>query len=305
MNILNFGSANIDFVYSLEHIVAEGETLKSTDMNIFPGGKGLNQSVALARAGAKVYHAGCFGTDGDMLIDILKDNGVDVSFIKRVDEKNGHAIIQVSNDGENSIFIYPGSNAMITEDYVDDVLNRFEDGDFLLLQNEINNIEYIVEKAYSRGMKIAINPSPCSDNLKNIDFKKISLIILNEIEIKMLSGCNDTDDAIEYFRNKYSNVTIVLTLGKNGSVLFDNSSEIFQSSFKVKAVDTTAAGDTYTGYFIAMLSSGKSFKDALRTASAASALAVSKNGAAPSIPCLKEVLEQLNVLKENPNCKKA
>ncbi len=147
MKILNFGSSNMDFVYSLEHIVSAGETVKSKSMNIFPGGKGLNQSVALARAGQRVYHAGCFGTDGEMLVNLLKENGVDVSHIKYVNEKNGHAIIQVSDDGENSIVIYPGSNAMVTKDYIESVLSNFGSGDFLLLQNEISNIEYIIEKA--------------------------------------------------------------------------------------------------------------------------------------------------------------
>lgn len=301
MKILNFGSSNIDFVYSLEHIVSAGETVKSKSLNIFPGGKGLNQSIALARAGKKIYHAGCFGTDGEMLVNLLEENGVDVSYIKNVDEKNGHAIIQVSDDGENSIVIYSGSNAMVTKDYIETVLSKFGSGDFLLLQNEISNIEYIVEKASERGMRIFLNPSPCSENLKNIDFNMLSYIILNEGEAKTLSGCENTENVLSYFAENYPNLRVVLTLGKKGSVFFGEGQKIFQPSFEVKAVDTTAAGDTFTGYFISMLSKGENYKNALRIASAAAALSVSKNGAAPSIPLYDTVLSEMGNLKENTN----
>ena len=301
MKILNFGSSNMDFVYSLEHIVSAGETVKSKSMNIFPGGKGLNQSVALARAGQRVYHAGCFGTDGEMLVNLLKENGVDVSHIKYVNEKNGHAIIQVSDDGENSIVIYPGSNAMVTKDYIESVLSNFGSGDFLLLQNEISNIEYIIEKASGKGMKIFLNPSPCSDNLKNIDFNMLSYIILNEGEAKTLSGCENSESALAYFSENYPNLNVVLTLGKKGSVFFGEGQKVSQPSFEVKAIDTTAAGDTFTGYFISMLSRGESYKNALRISSAAAAISVSKNGAAPSIPLYDTVLSQIGNLKENTN----
>lgn len=301
MKILNFGSSNMDFVYSLEHIVSAGETVKSKSMNIFPGGKGLNQSVALARAGQRVYHAGCFGTDGEMLVNLLKENGVDVSHIKYVNEKNGHAIIQVSDDGENSIVIYPGSNAMVTKDYIESVLSNFGSGDFLLLQNEISNIEYIIEKASGKGMKIFLNPSPCGDNLKNIDFNMLSYIILNEGEAKTLSGCENSESALAYFSENYPNLNVVLTLGKKGSVFFGEGQKVSQPSFEVKAIDTTAAGDTFTGYFISMLSRGESYKNALRISSAAAAISVSKNGAAPSIPLYDTVLSQIGNLKENTN----
>lgn len=299
MKILNFGSSNIDFVYSLEHIVSAGETVKSNRMNIFPGGKGLNQSVALARAGEKIYHAGCFGSDGEMLVNLLKENGVDVSYIKFVDEKNGHAIIQVSDDGENSIVIYPGSNAMVAKDYIESVLDNFSGGDFLVLQNEISNIEYIIEKASERGMKIFLNPSPCSDNLRSIDFNMLSYIILNEGEAKQLSGCESSESALEYFAENYPKLSVVLTLGKKGSIFSGDGQKIFQPSFEVKTVDTTAAGDTFTGFFISMLSKGEAYKNALRISSAAAALSVSKNGAAPSIPRYDEVLSQICNLKEN------
>ena len=152
MKILNFGSCNIDYVYSLDHIVKIGETETTHKLETFPGGKGLNQSIAVAKAGAQIYHAGCVGIDGKILIEILQENGVDISYLKTVNTKNGHAVIQVSSKGENSIFIYPGSNEMITEEYIDFVLDNFDAGDVILLQNEINNVNYIVEKAYQKNV---------------------------------------------------------------------------------------------------------------------------------------------------------
>ena len=132
MKILNFGSCNIDYVYSLDHIVEAGETETSYKRETFPGGKGLNQSIAVAKAGAKIYHAGCTGCDGDILSDILSENGVDISYLKKVSENNGHAVIQVSAKGENSIFIYPGSNEAVSKDYIDAVLENFGQGDIIL-----------------------------------------------------------------------------------------------------------------------------------------------------------------------------
>ena len=187
MKILNFGSCNIDFVYKLDHIVTIGETETSNSMQVFPGGKGLNQSVALAKAGMEVYHAGCIGTDGEMLTDVLESNGVDISNIKKVDEKTGHAVIQVSRNGDNSIFLYSGSNAKITEEFVDEVLDKFQKGDMLLLQNEINKIDYIIEKAYKKGMCIIFNPSPYNDEIKNLDFNMLSYIIIQNLKSLLLS----------------------------------------------------------------------------------------------------------------------
>lgn len=177
MKILNFGSCNVDYVYSMERIVAPGETLSASKMELFPGGKGLNQSVAVAKAGAKVYHAGIIGNDGDMLFDILHKNGVDTTYINRVDAKNGHAIIQVDESGENSIFVHKGTNGMITERFVDCVIENFEKGDIILLQNEINNLEYIIDKAYQKGMRIFFNPSPFNQKLLEIPKGKVDVIL--------------------------------------------------------------------------------------------------------------------------------
>ena len=297
MKILNFGSCNIDFVYSLNHIVNAGETETSGEMNIFPGGKGLNQSIALARAGAKVFHAGCVGEDGELLTDILRKNGVDISNVEKVSGKNGHAIIQVSKKGENSIVIYPGSNRMITRDMVELALEEFSGGDIVLLQNEINQLDYIVQKAYEKKMCIVFNPSPCDSVAKSVDLNKITYLVLNEIEAQMLTGCKEPELSLKYFAEKYSSLKVVLTLGKNGCIFYNGEREIYQSAYSVNVVDTTAAGDTFTGFFIANAAMGVDEAKALKIASAAAAIAVSRNGAASSIPTSDEVLSVINSMK--------
>lgn len=299
MKILNFGSCNVDHVYSLDHIVAVGETETTEKLELFPGGKGLNQSIAVAKAGAEIYHAGCIGEDGDLLRNILLENKVDVSYLKKVDGKNGHAIIQVSARGENSIFLYPGSNEKVTKDFIDTVLAHFGKDDILLLQNEISNVDYIVEKAHEKGMCIILNPSPIDERIERIDFKKLSYIIINEVEAAALSGCESPEEALAHFKREHPHLKVVLTLGGKGSVYADDSRELYQSAFAVEVVDTTAAGDTFTGYFAAGLAEGTDVPAILRLASAAAAITVSRMGAAPSIPRREEVLAALTELKEN------
>lgn len=299
MKILNFGSCNIDYVYSLDHIVKLGETETTHSLETFPGGKGLNQSIAVARAGAKVYHAGCVGNDGEILTRILRENGVDISQLKTVDAKSGHAVIQVSSKGDNSIFIYPGSNEMVTTDFINSVLDGYDSGDIILLQNEINNVDHIVEVAYRKGMCIILNPSPFNERISAIDFNKLSYIVLNETELNAISGSEDADEGLIFLRNKYPKLKIILTLGENGSVFADEARELRQAAYKVNAIDTTAAGDTFTGYFVAELSRGTEYSQILKTASAASAIAVSRKGAAPSIPSKDELTALMGDLKEN------
>lgn len=297
MKIINFGSCNIDYVYSVNNIVVPGETIGTYSLELFPGGKGLNQSIAAARAGGEVYHAGCVGADGEMLMDILKSSGVDVSNIKMLDEKNGHAIIQVSKSGENSILLYGGSNRMVTKEYIDDVLSRFEKGDIVLLQNETSNVQYVIKKAYEKGMKIVLNPAPFDNSLKDIDFNMLSYVILNEVEAKGFTGKDNSSEILAALKKDYPNLKVVLTLGKSGCIYSDSEQTISHPAFIVEAVDTTAAGDTFIGYFLSALTSRKTCEEAVKLASAASALTVSKKGAAPSIPELKDVVTALKTLK--------
>ena len=145
MKVLNFGSLNLDYVYSVDHMVAPGETLASSGMNTFCGGKGLNQSIALAKAGVDVYHAGMIGEEGDILLKACKEGGVNADYIKSIPGKSGHTIIQVDKNGQNCILLYGGANRSITKEYVDEVLAHFEKGDILLLQKAIYMLDYIID----------------------------------------------------------------------------------------------------------------------------------------------------------------
>lgn len=297
MKIVNFGSCNIDYVYQLDHIVRVGETEHSSRRDVFPGGKGLNQSIAVAKAGQTVYHAGCVGPDGKLLMDTMTECGVNVSFVQRVEEPSGHAVIQVSKKGENSIVIHAGANGMFTKEYIDKVLSHFEKGDILILQNEINNTDYIVKCACEKGMKTVINPSPIDENIEKIDFNMISYAVLNEIEGEYLSGCKEPAKIVSALRHKYPSLKVVLTLGDKGCMYHDGDQLYFHSAYEVPVVDTTAAGDTFMGYFIASIAEGAQPDAVLERACIASALAVAKKGAAPSIPYANEVSSVRGSLK--------
>ena len=290
MKILNFGSLNLDYVYQVDHMAAAGETLASLDMEIFCGGKGLNQSIALAKAGAEVYHAGCIGEDGKVLVTVLAEAGVRKDYIKILPGKTGHAIIQVDKTGQNCILLYGGANRAVAEDYIEEVLSHFEKDDILLLQNEINLLPVIIDKAYERGMKIVLNPSPYDDHLKACDFGKISMFLLNEIEGEQITGEREPAAILRTLAQLYPKAAVVLTLGGDGSCYCEGSTQYRQDIYPVDVVDTTAAGDTFTGYFIAAMLEGKPVDECLRLASKASSIAVGRKGAAPSIPQRSEVI---------------
>lgn len=291
MKFLNFGSLNLDYVYVLDHIVAPGETISSTSLEVFPGGKGLNQSVSLSRAGAEVYHAGMIGADGDLLLHTCADNGVHTDYIQTVSERSGHAIIQLSSSGENSIVLFGGANQMNSEEYIDEVLSHFEAGDILLLQNEINLLDSIIQKAAEKGLIIALNPSPFNEKIEQCDLNKVDIFFINEVEGKQITGETKSEQILEKMSQKYPKAKIVLTLGKYGVTFYENGQIHSHGIYQVPRVDTTAAGDTFTGYFLYLYAKGVGAKEALRKASIASSIAVSRKGAAPSIPFMKEVEE--------------
>ena len=264
MKVLNFGSLNIDYVYSVDHIVQGGETILSEKVETFCGGKGLNQSVALANAGIPVYHAGLVGTEGDFLLDTCRKYGVNITYIKMLPYKGGHTMIQVDKNGQNCIILYGGTNQMMTKEFMDDVLEDFAEGDYLILQNEINLLDYLIDRAYEKKMKIVLNPSPYDKKLEACDLKKIYLFLLNEIEGEQFTGSAEPDKILDYLAKEYPQSRFVLTLGSNGSIYFDGKEKIRQDIFPVKPVDTTAAGDTFTGFFLASLFRGEDVQTALR-----------------------------------------
>lgn len=295
MRVLSFGSLNIDYVYKVDHFVNKGETLSSKSLQVFTGGKGLNQSIALAKAGVEVYHAGMVGEDGKMLLEAMDEAGVHTEFVKVQGEvRTGNAIIQNDLQGDNCILLYGGANQQIDEKYIDEVLEQFGGDDWLLIQNEINNLPYLVSQAKEKGMHIILNPSPMNEKIAELPLDKIDYFILNEVEAQQLLKKELKDDRdgkalAEEIKTAFSGATIVLTQGEKGSVYYDGEQGISQEIFKVKAVDTTAAGDTFTGYFVGGILNGKSPEEAMRAAAKASAIAVTRPGAAPSIPTKEEV----------------
>ena len=295
MRVLNFGSLNLDYVYQVDHFVRPGETLSAASRAIKFGGKGLNQSVALSRAGANVSHAGCIGAEGAGLKALLEQEGVDVSMLMTVDEMQGHTVIQVNRDGENCILLYGGSNQCVTEKQIADTLAGCAAGDWLVLQNEINNLPAIVDAAFEKGMVIALNPSPYDAKLEEVDFGKLSWLLVNEVEAGQISGSADPQAAWTWLHGRSPRLNVLITLGSAGSAAYrvDGGAveTVTQEAFKVKAVDTTAAGDTYTGYFIAGLMADMPLQDCMRRASRASSISVTRLGAAGSIPGLSEVGE--------------
>lgn len=297
MKVLCFGSLNIDNVYSVPHFITRGETLAANSLKVFSGGKGLNQSTALAKAGLNVFHAGAIGEEGLFLVKELEAANVNTSFIEKLkDVQTGHTIIQNNEDGDNCIILFGGANRAITKAHIDNVLNNFSAGDALVLQNEINNLEYIAEKAQERGMIIVLNPSPMEENIIPL-FKYADYLLLNEVEAGQFLNkdiSNETPEKIsEMLREKLPNAKIVLTLGTQGAVYSDGKISFHQPAVRVKAVDTTAAGDTFTGFFLAGIFEGQTPQWAMKFATNASAIAVTRHGAAPSIPSREEVLEKL------------
>ncbi len=289
MDILCFGSLNIDHVYAVPHFVQAGETLSSASLHSGCGGKGLNQSIALSRAGASVRHAGLVGQDDNMLRPLLADNGVDITAVRTADVPSGHAIIQVDESGQNCILLYSGANRAIDRSFVCEVLDTCRAGDILLLQNEISEIRTLLEEGAARGLRIAFNPAPITAELADMPIGIAEWLFVNETEGAALSGETANDRIITALREKYPHTTVILTVGGDGVIAADDAGIHRLPAMKVPVADTTAAGDTFIGYFLAAVAEGSDLQGALHTASAASALTVSRAGAAASIPMADEV----------------
>lgn len=289
MKVLNYGSLNYDYVYEVDHINQPGETQSCVRRNVFCGGKGLNQSVALARAGVSVYQGGLTGEDGQMFLEVCRENGIGTSCLGRVEGPSGHAVIQLDRSGENCILIYGGANQSQTREWMDKTLDHFGEGDLLLLQNEVNGLDYLIDQAYAKGMVIVLNPSPWDDKLKDCDLKKVSVFLINEVEGGQITGEQEPERILDKMQQLYPDAQTVLTLGSKGAIWQGRGQRIRQKAYKVDVVDTTAAGDTFTGYFIAGMTEHMPVEENMRRAARASAIAVSRMGAAPSIPALSEV----------------
>lgn len=295
MDILNFGSLNLDLVYAVDHFVRAGETLSSDSLTYFRGGKGLNQSLALARAGLTVSHAGCIGADGKRLTALLRQAGVDTAFVQTVSQPTGHAIIQVDRTGQNCILLFGGANRCVDENWARQVIFDF-DGDWLLLQNEINGLKTMIEAAHQRGMHIAFNPSPVTPELRSLPLQLIDCFLVNEIEGEALTGQSQPEAILNAFQTLYPAAAVVLTCGSAGAYFADAQTRVYQPAFETRVVDTTGAGDTFTGYFLAGYSRGVSPAVCMRTAAMAASIAVSSPGAGDSIPRRERVEQALRAM---------
>lgn len=289
MKILNFGSLNIDKVYDVAHIVRPGETITSAGYNEFCGGKGLNQSIALAAAGAKVLHAGKVGPDGEFLLTRLAVAGVDASLVKNTPNPTGHAIIQVNQEGENSIVLFGGANREITTQDVGETLDELEAEDFLMLQNEISAMPEILRQAEEKNLNVVFNPAPMTPEVLDYPLGGVKYFVVNETEGESFTNESEPEKILDAFLEKFPNAAVLLTLGKDGVHYADNKQRLFVPAENVTAVDTTAAGDTFLGYFVAMLTAGKEVETCLRIATKAAAICVTRAGAADAIPMLEEV----------------
>jgi ribokinase len=293
MRILNFGSLNIDHVYRVDNFVQPGETKHSKAYMINSGGKGLNQSIAAAKAGSQVFHAGIAGRDGVFLVEKLQASGVNTSLMQASAEVSGHAIIQVADSGQNCILLYGGTNQMLTEDYIDQTLAAFGSEGLVLLQNETNLVGEIIEKAARKGLKVALNAAPYSNQVNTYPIHLLDWLIVNEVEGAGIVGGEADEGLLQRLAERYPQAGILLTLGSRGAQCSQNGHFASIGSCSVKAVDTTAAGDTFSGYFLYGILEGLSLSETLRLATAASALCVQRPGAADSIPTQAEVQQTI------------
>ena len=288
--VLVFGSLNLDHVYEVDHMAVPGETIASKSSQTFCGGKGLNQAIAFAKAGAETYLAGKIGEDGEKLRKACENNGIYTDFLMKGKSLSGNAVIQVDRQGQNSIVLFGGSNQEQTEEEICEVIRHFQEGDLLIFQNEVNGLDKIIEAASARKMQLVFNPSPYRPELLSLELKKLSWLILNEVEACQITGKKSVEEILKRLRDICPLTGIVLTLGEEGAVCSLGEKIFWQECYSARTVDTTAAGDTFTGYFFTEYRKNGSIKKALDIAAKASSLAVSRKGAAESIPCRHKVI---------------
>lgn len=289
MSVINIGSINIDILYQTPHLVAPGETITSTARQQGLGGKGMNQSIALHRAGVPVVHVGCIGEDDQWTL-MQVDDGLSTAAIARCAQPTGHAVIELSAAGENRIILFPGANHQLSRESIQQVIDSNPDSAYVLTQNETNRVDEIIAVAHAAGKTVVFNPAPCDASLRELPLQQVGILIVNEIELQQLAGVDGIDPAIAELRARYPGTALLITLGADGVRYEDAEQSLRQPAAPVaQVVDTTGAGDTFIGYFLAGLATGKSVADALQQGVRASAVTISRLGAAESIPHLSEL----------------
>ena len=291
MRITNIGSCCIDHVYSVPHFVMPGETLTSTSYAIHPGGKGLNQSLALAKAGAEVHHAGMIGQDGVWLKERLEKFGVNTQCLAVTNAPTGHASIQINPEGENAIVITGGANRQIEASDIQGWLAHIEPDNYVLIQNEISNLDAVFEASAAAKQRLIFNTAPMGSNVMDLPLEQVELFILNEIEAHAITGENDPKHILAAMIELYPAASTILTLGAAGAIFKNRQEELHQSAIEAEVIDTTGAGDTFTGFFLAHYASKRPIAECLSMAAKAASICVARPGAATSIPDLSEVMK--------------
>ncbi len=300
MNILNFGKLSVERIYSVENLDFSKKNTEIEALQTFAGGRGLKISVALSRAGfSRVYHAGLIGNGGEFLREALKNSGVNIANIKIVDEPNAHSVVLLCDNSDNKKLNFSGTNLSITKSFADTVLNRFDDEDFLIIDDGIANYEYIINKAQQKGMQIFFAPE---NTTTNINLNLLSHIFLTAEQAGVISGESKRDKIVKYFKEKYPELRVLIDFSTKGFLYFDKTQTLFQSAYEDQQVDLTAGFDTFIGYFIALTAKNKKIKEALRLSSAAKTLSVAKKGAAVTIPYASELLAAIDILPEYQTC---
>lgn len=280
MAVYNLGSINIDHVYRVPHLPAPGETLSALDYAQGLGGKGANQSVAAARAGAMCHHIGAIGPNSDWVLAEMQAYGIDLRYVSVLPVATGHAIINVDPQAENNIVIFPGANRALTADMAAAALAGAGPADSLLLQNETSAQAEAAAIAAARGMRVVYSAAPFDIGAVRAVLPHVSLLVMNEIEAEQLRSAQGALPQID----------CIITKGAQGAEWISAASEpLFMPAFKVNPVDTTGAGDTFIGTLAAALDLGLPREAAMRRASATSALQVTRQGAAQAIPTAAEV----------------
>lgn len=287
MTLWNLGSINADFVYRVPHIPAPGETLASTSRQLFLGGKGANMSVAAARAGAHVRHIGAVGPDGGWARDRLMEYGVDTRHIAEIDTETAQAIIAVDDHGENAIILHPGANHAIPDTLVQSALTEAAAGDRVLLQNETNQQEHTARLARDMGLWVAYAAAPFSAERVQALLPYLDFLILNAVEARQL------EEATGLTPGQIPVADVIVTRGAEGASYYGGSEPVHVPAPRVEAVDTTGAGDTFTGYVLAGLDRGLPMEQSLKQATLAAALMVMRPGTADVIPDLSEVQQAM------------
>lgn len=283
MTIWNLGSINADHVYAVPHVPAPGETLAATSLVYGLGGKGANMSVACARAGADVRHLGAVGADGAWMRERLAGYGVGTQGVLTLDGASGHAVIALGADAENAIIVFPGANRRIPEAHVEATLGGAAPGDWFLTQNETSSQAEAAALARARGLKVAYAAAPFDAEAVRAMLPRTDLLLLNKVEAAQLSAV--TGQAA----GALGVADVVVTLGAEGCLWLHGGREERFPALRVTPVDTTGAGDAFTGYLLAGLDRGEAMPEAIALATRAAALKVTRRGAADAIPARAEV----------------